>query len=608
MCGICGIINLNGKPVEQNVLKKMMGAMKHRGPDDEGIFIDGHIGFGHVRLSILDLSSAGHQPMISDNGRHVLIFNGLIYNYLELRKELEDFYRFKSSTDTEVVLNALRQYGETALDRFNGMFSFAVYDRETKTVFMARDRFGIKPFYYYQNSDIFIFASDIPPILSIVNETRQPENQSIYDYLLLSRTNHTDLTFFKDIKKLQHSHCLKVDSKGIKLRRWYDLGNKIGNPFQSPEEFKDLLKSSVELRLRSDVPIGACLSGGLDSSSIVSMVIKDFGFEDIHTFSAVYDEGVQGDESPYINEFSSTLKNMHFVRPTASEFCSDLNVFVEEMVEPVPNTSEYAEFKVMELAKEHCTVVLNGQGADEEMAGYHAFFGFHFKELLLKARLFSLGKEIAAYLKQHHSFLGLSSFFYLMLPGFLKNNQLILKKGYVTRDFVSRHSYSPEIIRELYGSRSMNQALLNHFEYKFEHHLIWADKTGMWFSLETRFPFLDHRFVERVLSLDSKEILWNGTTKRILRKAMHGTLPDKIVNRKDNVGYETPENDWFREKVWEERILDLLHSKRFCDRGYFNSKKCLVLYKKHLNKKTNIAGDIWKWLNLELWFEKYIDS
>ncbi len=608
MCGICGIINTDGRPVEQNGLFKMMKAMKHRGPDDEGIFIDGNIGFGHVRLSILDLSSAGHQPMISDDGRHVLIFNGLIYNYLELRKELKEFFHFRSSTDTEIILNAFKRYGEAALDRFNGMFAFAIYDKKTRTVFIARDRFGIKPLYYYHKNGTFVFSSDIPPILSLFQETREPDNQSIYDYLLFNRTNHTERTFFKDIKKLQHSHCFKLDVAGIKLKRWYDLKSKIGVPFQSLDEFKSVLKSSVEFRLRSDVPVGACLSGGLDSSAIVSMVVKDFGLKDLNTFSAVYKKGMHGDESPYIDEFSSSLKNMHFTRPTASTFASDLNVFVEEMVEPVPNTSEYAEFKVMELAKDYCTVVLNGQGADEEMAGYHSFFGFHFKELLLQAKLFSLEREMTAYLKQHRSFLGFSSFFYLMLPDFLKNNRRLLNKNYVNRDFMSRYSYSPEITKELYGSRSVHQALLNHFEYKFEHHLIWADKTGMWFSLETRFPFLDHRFVEKILSVDSRDVLWEGTTKRILRKAMRDSLPEKITNRRDKVGYETPENEWFREKIWEARILDLLHSPRFQNRGYLDSGKCLRLYRKHLNRKTNIAGDIWKWINLELWFENYIES
>ncbi len=206
MCGICGIINFNNKPVSSEEIQVMMDKMKHRGPDDEGIFIDKDIGLGHVRLSIIDLSSAGHQHMFSDDGRYVIVYNGEVYNYIELRQELSSKFTFKTKTDTEVVLNAYRHWGEECLDHFNGMFAFVIYDRKKKAHFAARDRYGIKPFYYYHDQGRFIFASEIIPILSFWGKSPEPDDRSIFDYLVYNRTDQTERTFFKNIKKLQHAH------------------------------------------------------------------------------------------------------------------------------------------------------------------------------------------------------------------------------------------------------------------------------------------------------------------------------------------------------------------------------------------------------------------
>lgn len=607
MCGICGIINFDSRPVAKYHIQRMMNTMKHRGPDDEGIFIDKNIGLGHVRLSILDLSSAGHQPMFSDDSRYCIIFNGEIYNYLELQKELSSNSTFKTKTDTEVIINAYRHWGEECLNHFNGMFAFAIYDKKNKFLFIARDRFGIKPFYYYQDKNKLIFASDIPPILSILNKRPRANKQSIYDYLIFNRTNHTENTFFKDIKKLQHSHALIIKDSNIKIKRWYSLPEKILEPIKNKNEFVELMKSSVDLRLRSDVPVGACLSGGLDSSSIVSIILKYFNKPDLHTFSAIYEKGMRGDESLFIEEYNTKIYNMHFTKPTANSFYNDINRFVEALVEPVPGTSEYAEFKVMELAKKNCTVLLNGQGVDEILAGYLYFFGFFYKELFYKFRFIKLLHEIYYDIKNHHKTEGIASFIFFLLPPFLKNKINILLKNYLEKDFFSKYSGDSSFLNNLYGSKTLHQALVNHFEYKFEHHLIWADRSGMWFSLETRFPFLDHHFVEKALALSNDQLIQKGETKYIMRQAMKNILPEKIHLRQDKVGYETPENDWFRERKIADFFWQILGSSKFRNRGIIDPIKAKRLYKKHLNGKINIGTEIWKWINLELWFRKYID-
>ena len=244
MCGIAGIINYNNKQVEEKEIRVMMRKMKHRGPDDEGVFIDKNVGLGFVRLSILDLSSAGHQPMFSNDDRFVIVFNGEVYNYIELREELKHKYQFKTGTDTEVILTAYQEWGEQCLDKFNGMFAFVIYDTKTKKIFVARDRFGIKPFYYYQDNEQFIFASEIKSILPLLNNIKA-NDKIIYDYLLFNRTDHTEETFFNNIKKLQHGTWLKIYENDLTIKRWYNLTDKIQRKcYLSPKQYKELFKNS----------------------------------------------------------------------------------------------------------------------------------------------------------------------------------------------------------------------------------------------------------------------------------------------------------------------------------------------------------------------------
>ncbi len=595
----------------------MMKAMKHRGPNDDGLFLENNLGLGFVRLSIIDLSMDGHQPMFSPDQRYVMVFNGEIFNYVELREELKARgHIFRTKTDTEVLLTSYIEWGEDMLHRLNGMWAIAIYDREEKTLFAARDRYGIKPFYYVLEEDRLLFASEIPCLLAVLGRKPAPDKSALFDFLVFNRTDQTGDTFFREVKKLNHGHFLKArinPAKGtgaetVVISKWYDLKNEVKEPFLSAEEFRESFCESIDLRLRSDVPVGVCLSGGLDSSSIVSTLLKDFNKKDLHTFSAVYGEGKYGDESKFINLYKDDLPNMHFIRPDEHSLLADIDSIVRAHAEPIAGTGPYAQYKVMELARENVTVTLDGQGADEMLAGYHYFFGFHFKNLLRKGRVGKLASEMTHYYMKHSAFLGILSYILFMMPAGLRARARAIENGYIDEEFYN--SFATEntaIVGELYGSETLKDALINHFEFKLEHLLKWEDRNSMWFSIEARVPFLDHRLVERTISLNDDLIINDGMTKYILREAMKGRLPEPIRMRKDKIGFGTPHDEWFRTPVFQKYIKDIIYSPAFASRGLVDVKKVQDLYARHLNRNGNYGKEIWKWIHMEKWFNTFID-
>ena len=608
MCGICGIINFNDRPAEENKLLTMMQEMKHRGPDDEGTYIDDNIGFGFVRLSIIDLSVKGHQPMIDASGRYIIILNGEIYNYIELKQELvSKGYHFKSNSDTEVLLYSYIEWGKECLDKLNGMFAFAILNKKEKSVFIVRDRFGVKPLYYYQNKNTFIFCSEIPPILKIYNKKNEPDYQSVYDFLVYNRTDQSESTFFRNIYKLPHSHFIEIKDKKVEKKKWYELREKLTKPAILPEQYFEMLNSSIQLRLRSDVPVGVCLSGGIDSSTITSVLHKKYQLNDINTFSAVYGKGERGDESEYINEYAGTLRNMFFTYPAAESLFDDQMTLIKAHAEPFPTTGIYAQYKVMQLAHGRVKVLLDGQGADEQLAGYHYFFGYYFKELFEKMRWLRLASEIKHYLQNHKSIYALKAFAYLYLP-FGLGADYKQKSSAVHSNFKQQIGTGSENVNSLINSKSLNDVLINHFEYKLEHLLKWEDRNSMWFSIESRVPFLDYRLVEASLSQHPDLVINKGNTKALLREAIKGIVPEKIRTRQDKIGFQTPEDNWFRKDFYKDFIYDLLNSGSFKNRNLIDHKYAGSLYKRHLDNKINISKDIWKWINLELWFREFIDN
>jgi asparagine synthase (glutamine-hydrolysing) len=607
MCGISGIISLNSIKPEEREIRLMMETMKHRGPDDEGVYIDEKVALGHLRLSIIDLSSDGKQPFVCNDNRYYLIYNGEIYNYLELKSKLSEF-EFKTKTDTEVLLYAWKKWGIDCLSLLNGMFAFIVYDKLNKDVFVVRDRFGIKPVYYYRNESKIAISSEIKPLLGII-DSPLPNNNIIYDYLMFDRVGHTENTFFKGINKLQHGHYIHINlsTNRYNLKKWYDLKTQLKEPFVDADEYRNHLISSIKLRLRSDVPVGALLSGGIDSSSILSLWLKEFDTSNLNTFSAVYGKNMPGDESEYIKEYEPFVKKMWYVTPTAQSLFDDMNSLVRCIEEPFPTTSIYAQYKLHEELSKHVTVIISGQGADEALAGYHYFFGYYYKELIKNFKLLQLAKEIGQYYKVHNSLYSVKSFLFFILTSGIQQKLYQANKKYISINPDYTHEYSNSW-KKLYSSSSLHDSLINHFKYKLEHMLLWGDKISMNFSTEMRFPFLDHTLVEKTIPLKYDKLMRNATNKVILRAAMKGILPELIYNRKDKVGFETPQKEWFRMPLLKEFIFDLVSSANFKNRGYINKGIAVKMLNMHLAKKADYSNEIWKWLSLELWFRSFIDK
>ncbi|MCK5005044.1 MAG: asparagine synthetase B, partial [Candidatus Aminicenantes bacterium] len=427
---------------------------------------------------------------------------------------------------------------------------------------------------------------------------------AVFDYMAFSRTDQDENTFFSGIKKLEPGCSISIKDNKLKIHEWYDLRSNIKEPFANALDFREVFKSAVGLRLQSDVPLGVCLSGGLDSSSITSTLLKDFSLSDLKTFSAIYEKNQNCDESEYIYEYKDVLKNMHFTTPSAETLINDLSDFLKAHGEPTPSAASYAQYRVMKSAKGKIVVTLDGQGADEQLAGYHFYFSFFFKGLLREFRLFKLFSEIYHYLNIHRSIHSLKIFLYHILPEKFRTGTK--EKGYLTKTF-SDAFFKTSIVERLYDSKNLNESLINHFEKKLAIILKWEDRNSMWHSLESRVPFLDHRIVEKTLSLPGASLINNGMTKVILRESMKGLLPEKIRLRQDKIGFGTPQDEWFRQPAFQKYIWEMLNSEEFKNRNIIDCKKAKSIYQKHLDHKQNFADEIWKWINLDLWFKEYIN-
>jgi len=604
MCGINGF-NWNDK----NIILKMNNCIKYRGPDDEGIYLSENLSMGHKRLSILDLSEKGHQPLFYDEDNLIIVYNGEIYNYLELRKQLLDKgYTFNSNTDTEVLLAAYKEWGFNCLNKFNGMWAFCIYDKKKQILFLSRDRFGIKPLYYYKNRNQFIFSSEIKPIL-LHNIKTSPNKKLICDYLLYNIEDHTNQTFFLGINKLPKGSYATFNLKTQKfsINRWWE--NKYGERFIPPEKavrtLTELLRDSVNKRLISDVPVGTCLSGGIDSSTIATLIHKSKKSE-ITTFSAVF-PGFKLDESQYIDSLSTftKIKNVK-TTPNPTSFYKEIYNFIEIHGEPVPGPSPYSGFCVYRLAKENnTTVLLDGQGADEILAGYHYFYGFYLKGLLKKGKVRKFISEFLSLIKGKHGKLGLFSFIFLFLPSQLRRLYFYLKNN-INKEFYKRNM--TDFVDRYYSCSNLKEALKFHLDYKLEHLLKWEDRNSMAHSRESRVPFLDYRIVKFIAFLPETYIIKNGETKWLLRKAMTNLLPSNILKRKDKIGFAAPEDEWTRSEEFKELINELFIKKPPLCNDYINLKKLKKMIRQHLQRKKNYGRQLWRIIFLEIWLRQFFGA
>ena len=434
-------------------------------------------------------------------------------------------------------------------------------------------------------------------------------NLMIYDYLVYGRTDHSDSTFFNEVQKLPAGHYFILKDSQLTFHQWYQLeANVSQDKTITPSDFFAQFQTAVALRLRSDVPLGVCLSGGIDSSAITSLLVKFFKLSKVQTFSIVFPENKKIDESTYVNLFRSEATQMHFATPTATDFFAEFQTFIQFQTEPVPNPGPYLQSKVFQLATKNVKVTLDGQGADEMLGGYKYFYGIYLKELILKGRFISFTKHLIGIAKNGDLAKSIAYLLFYLLPTGLRKYLFDLNAAEVATNFKRLNYNQSNIIKDLYGHSTVHQSFLKHFKFKLAHLLKWDDLNAMKSSVESRTPFLDHHLVETTLSLSAEHLFSKGISKHILRESMKVYIPQGILNRKDKKGFDTPASEWLRSPDFQNYINQLLNSKAFGQMGYFDVKKCKQQYRKHLNKRVDYAEQIWRWINIYEWHQHFIQK
>lgn len=562
MCGVAGIIQFGVRKYSTEHLQKMTDALSHRGPDGEGHWAaaSGSVLLGHRRLSILDLTEAAAQPFHYMD-RYVIIHNGEVYNYVELKNELKKKgYSFRSQTDTEVLVAAYDCWKEKCVDRFDGMFAFAIWDEKEKRLFAARDRFGEKPFYYVHDTDAnaILFASEMKAFWA-AGISRQFNKKMLFNFLTIGYTdnpNQPDETFYEHVRKLPAANFMSMQSEpdiSINIERYWDidLGNQDEaiSDKQALQRFEELFVTSVARRLRSDVPLGTSLSGGLDSSSITATICRHqtSGFK---TFSAVF-PGFEKDEEKYIDQITTRFSLQSFrTVVTDAEIPQLFEKVIQCQEEPFGSAGTLPQYKTFELAKQHgVKVLLDGQGADETLAGYDKYYKWYWQELFKKRKLMAsqeVKKARALGIEQQFGIKNIiSSFFPDFASVFLERQYLLhaLRHDDLTKEFVRLQSkeayYTTPTIFSLNGALYFNTCM-----HGLEELLRYADRNSMTHGREVRLPFLGHELVEFLFSLPSHFKIREGWTKWVLRKSMEKALPGEIVWRKDKIGLEPPQRSW----------------------------------------------------------------
>jgi asparagine synthase (glutamine-hydrolysing) len=564
MCGISAVVTRETKSDLLSIAMHMNSLIEHRGPDGFGYYMGPNFALGHRRLAILDLSDAGKQPMEYAN-KYVITYNGEVYNYVELKNELEkDGYTFHSHTDTEVILAAYDKWGQDCVSRFNGMWAFVLYDKQKNILFCSRDRFGVKPFYFAQIGDKFVCASEIKQFTCLDSWKPRLNRRTAFDFLEYGVFDHTQETLFEQVYQLRGGHSLVYELKRHthSVTKWYDLERSAKvrqiDMDTAVEMFRDLITDSIRLRLRSDVKVGSCLSGGLDSSTIVCIaneLLRQQGAHDKQeTVSSCFDER-DFDERQYIDEvIKKTQATSHRVFPKFSDLPLILDKLTWHQDEPFGSTSFFAQWHVFRTAREkNIIVMLDGQGADEALAGYYPFFSPFLANLVSTFQLTKFLKEIWSLRKLHGNATkgAITAALKLLLPksfGSVKRAVFGWKASDLF-DFAPEREEASVLMEKHVGIHDFSLVLLLYSSLPMLLH--YEDRNSMAHSVESRVPFLDYRLLEFIVGLPEDQKIRNGKTKFILRESMKNILPEKISNRHDKLGFVTPEKIWLRnEKDW----------------------------------------------------------
>jgi len=565
MCGIVGIISKTRieKKSIKDIIEKMNNTLIHRGPDGEGYYYGDNFVFAHRRLAIVDLSDAGKQPMEYIN-RYIITYNGEIYNYIELRKELETHgYKFKSHTDTEVIMASYDFWGIECLNKFNGMWAFVIYDKEKEKFFISRDRFGKKPLYYYKDDEIFIFSSEIKAILAHPKVETKPNFAFLKSYLKLGCREYLKETAFENIYRFDFAHYFEGSIEEIfhdfKLNRFWDIKPNLSKEKFDPrkakeyaEKYYNLLEDAVRIRLRADVKIGSALSGGLDSSSVVYIInklLKEQKKEELQeTFSSVYkSEGTEYcDESQFINTLAQKLNvKSNQIEPKEEEIPNEIEKMIWHLENPQRNSlmSSWHTYKL--ISSTDVKVVLNGQGADEQLAGYLPYITYYLSSL-----------SLTDLIKESLSILKLEGSRRFVLVGFLIGLYRIVFGDKIlnfTLKKILKKDFESDLNKKLVEDIKTSLVTLLHYD----------DHTSMAYSIESRLPFMDYRVIEFLASVPACYKIHNGWTKYLARLAFDGKLPDDIVWRRDKMGWPIPEKTWFEGEL-KRWFYDKINSCKIC--------------------------------------------
>lgn len=672
MCGICGILKHSQSDIHLPlVIKSMTDSIRHRGPDDEGYVLfnlesnqhvcagskdtqlsawdtdyeytpavrieeideSHHLAFGHRRLSVIDLSVAAHQPMCLIKKDIWITLNGEIYNYIELRNELiNKGYQFISQSDTEVLLNAYKEWGTECLQKLNGMWSFVIYDRNKNILFGSRDRFGVKPLYYYSDKKTFAFASEQKALLHIPENNISINESGIFDYLFLSQIEMRDEGFFNNIFELKSAHYFiyTIDKQTFSTAKYYDLDYHKGMaPFDvfKQQEYQskthELMQNAIDIRLRSDIPVGFCLSGGIDSSSIVCMAseinkakpAKQLG-EQLKCFTAINSSDKYNEAKWAELVVNKTKTDWIKTNCTSADLMNELEKIIYHQDIPLLSTSTYAQYKVMQSAAENgIHILIDGQGGDELFAGYAPFYSAYYSELICNLKFKTLISEIknievsptslAIYGKSLIKY-GIDK----LLPESIKNvlaKQIKPEAQYLKTDFIKNNKANISFAGE-YQLIGTNKLLSKYFQdYYLKNLLRWEDRCSMAFSVESRTPFSDDiNLIEYIFSLPANYKIYKGWSKSLLRNAMQGILPDAIKNRTDKMGFSTPQQTWLKEIQTEmkSRIIALKHTDNYVD-----TDKLLENWESIFTGNNSKAQDFaWRYMNYLIWKNMFFEK
>ncbi|RMF94389.1 MAG: asparagine synthase (glutamine-hydrolyzing) [Candidatus Schekmanbacteria bacterium] len=611
MCGICGIYNRKGEYVEREYIRAMRDVMAHRGPDGKGEYIEGKIGLGHRRLSVIDIEG-GHQPMCNEDGRYWIVYNGEIYNFKDLRIELEKKgHLFKSKCDTEVILHLYEEEGEKCLSFFNGMFAFAIWDKLEKKLFIARDRLGIKPLYFYYDENIFLFASEIKSILSYPAISCRLNREKVKEYLLFRYVAGSE-TLFKGIESLEPGNYMYIDEKSIQVKSYWTLDCKGDDEYG--EEFSEVdilfqLKDSIKKRLISDVPLGCFCSGGIDSSLVTAIASGMTDFQ-LSSYSIGFREE-KYDERNYARQVAKRYSTIHNeVVVDNREFSEALPKIIWFLDEPLNHANSVQIYLLSRYAKNYVTVVLTGEGADETFGGYPRY----------------LIPKIVLSLKKLPSFLSEAAFFILDKMNnrkikklcdsihLLPDEMAVNNSKWVRNEIVDSICSDKEVLdlsarmnKFKFNGCSGSDFLQSLLIYEQQTYLVSilnrADKMSMAAGLELRVPFLDHNLVQNVNRISIKKKLHFLETKSILKNIARNFLPDSIVDRKKS-GFGNPIDSWLLDKEGLGKYLDIILSQKIRELDFYKKESVEKLLSEQKNGARN-GSILWQLINFSIWYDTF---